>query len=260
MQSNSQRSDPREDIVIGRGPVQELLRAGRPVECLFLQKGLAALARLAAAAKEQGIPCKEADARKLDSLCGGANHQGVAAVLASDAYSGLEDIFARAQAAGEPVFLVVADEIEDPHNLGAIIRTAEAAGAHGLIIPKRRSAGLSYTVSKTSAGASAHLPVVRVANLAASIDALKEQGVWFYAADFGGQDWCTLDYAGPVGVVIGAEGKGVGRLIRQKCDFVATLPMRGKIGSLNASVAAGVLFYEIARQRAGLHARNQMRR
>jgi len=244
---------PREDLVIGRGSVQELLRSGRPVECLYLQKGLTGtIGKLAAMAREQGIPCKDADIRKLDSLCGGANHQGVVAQTAAARYSELEDIFARAGAAGEPVFLVIADEIEDPHNLGAIIRTAEAAGAHGLILPKRRSAGLSFTVSKTSAGASEHLPVVRVANLASAIETLKERGVWVYCADFGGQDWCAMDYAGPVGLVIGNEGRGVGRLVRERCDHVISLPMRGKIGSLNASVAAGIILYEIARQRAGI--------
>jgi len=257
MQQQKQPASQREDLVIGRGAVQELLRSGRPVECLYIQQGLTGtITKITAIARDQGIPCKEVDGRKLDALCDKANHQGVIAQTAASRYSELEDIFQRAKAADEPVFLVIADEIEDPHNLGAVIRTAEAAGAHGIIIPKRRSAGLTYTVSKTSAGASEHLPVVRVSNLATTIDGLKERGVWIYAADFGGDTWCQVDYAGAVGLVIGAEGRGVGRLIRQKCDFTVSLPMRGKIGSLNASVAAGIVLYEIARQRGGLAAKN----
>jgi len=148
--------------------------------------------------------------------------------------------------------VVFCDGIEDPHNLGAILRSAEAAGAHGVVIPKRRSAGLSWVVGKTSAGALNHLPVVRVPNLVAAMEALKKQGVWFYAADMGGQPWCAVDYAGPVGLVVGAEGSGVSRLVREKCDFAVSLPMRGKIASLNASVAAGIVLYEIARQRMKL--------
>ena len=253
MQEFKQQSRQREDLVIGRAAVQELLRSEKPVECIYLQQGLAGtVSKIASLAKEQGIPCKQVDAHKLDSLCDRANHQGIIAQTAAARYSQMEDIFDRAREAGEPVFLVIADEIEDPHNLGAIIRTAEAAGAHGLILPKRRSAGLTFTVTKTSAGASEHLPIVRVPNLASAIDTLKEQGVWIYAADFGGSDWCSVDYSGPVGLVIGSEGKGIGRLIRERSDFIVSLPMRGRIGSLNASVAAGIILYEIARQRAGL--------
>jgi 23S rRNA (guanosine2251-2'-O)-methyltransferase len=241
---------PREDLVIGRNAVIELLRADTPVECVYLQKGLGgSIGKIAAMAREKGILIKEVAGVKLDHMCAHSNHQGVAAVTAGARYSELEDIFARA--GDDPLFLVVADEIEDPHNLGAIIRTAEAAGAHGLILPKRRSAGLTFTVSKTSAGAAAHLPIVRVANLATTIDTLKERGIWFYAADMDGKRWCDTDFSGHVGLVIGSEGKGVGRLIREKCDFAVSLPMRGKVESLNASVAAGIILYEIARQRMG---------
>ena len=247
---NNQQQEMREDIVIGRNAVQELLRSENPTESLYIQRGLGgSVLKIAAIAKEKGIPIKEVDSVKLDYMCAHANHQGVIAVTSGAHYSTMEDIFARAEEAGEPVFLVVADEIEDPHNLGAIIRTAEAAGAHGLIIPKRRSAGLTFAVAKTSAGAVAHLPVVRVTNLAVTIDELKKQGVWFYAADMDGKPWCQTDFSGPVGLVIGSEGKGVGRLIKEKCDFTVSLPMRGKITSLNASVAAGIVLYEIARQR-----------
>lgn len=253
--SKQSPTEQRDDLVIGRNAVMELLKTERPVECLYLQKGLGgSIGRIAGIAREQGILIKEAAGIKLDNLCGHASHQGVVAQLSASQYSELEDIFARAEAAGEAPFLIIADEIEDPHNLGAIIRTAEAAGAHGVILPKRRSAGLSYTVSKTSAGASAHLPVVRVSNLATTIDALKKQGLWVYAADMDGKAWCQVDYSGPVALVVGSEGSGVGRLIKEKCDFVVSLPMRGEMASLNVSVATGIICYEIARQRLGLSA------
>ncbi len=255
MELSKQTRQPqqRDDLVIGRIPVQELLSSQRPVDCLYLQQGLAGSVRkLAAIAKEKGILCKEVDIRKLDSLCDKANHQGVIAQTAAAAYSSLEDIFALAKKRNEPVFLVIANEIEDPHNLGAIIRTAEAAGAHGLVIPKRRSAGLTFTVSKVSAGATEYLPVARVSNLAETISLLKERGVWVYAADMDGQTWCQVDYSGPAALVVGSEGRGVGRLVKERCDMVVSLPMKGEIGSLNASVAAGILLYEIARQRAAI--------
>ena len=240
--------------MIGRNAVTELLRSGREVECVWLKKGLGgSLNKLAAMAREKGVTIKEVDPAKLDSLCDRANHQGAVAEAASARYSELEDAFALAKEKDEPVFLVVADEIEDPHNLGAIIRSAEAAGAHGIIIPKRRSAGLTFTVAKTSAGAVEHLPVIRVTNLAETIKRLKERGVWVYAADTGGTNWCEQDCAGPLALVIGSEGKGVGRLIREHCDFTLSLPMRGKITSLNASVAAGIILYEIARQRMNIN-------
>lgn len=244
----------RDDIVIGRGPVRELFKSGRPVECLFLQQGLERqLAAYAALAREMGAPVKQVAVQKLDSLCAGGNHQGVVAQTAAATYHELEDLFARA--GDDPVFLLIADEIEDPHNLGALIRTAEAAGAHGLVIPKRRSAGLSFTVAKTSAGASEHLPVVRVANLPTLIEQLKARGVWVYGADMRGEPWCGADLTGPVALVVGAEGRGLGRLVRERCDALLSLPMNGEINSLNASVAGGILLYEIARQRMGLRAR-----
>lgn len=253
LQQPQQGKEPREDLIIGRNAVLELLSTDRPVECVHMQRSLGGtLNKIAAIARQRGIVVKDSSAVKLDHLCGHASHQGVVAQVSAAVYSELEDIFARAQAAGEPPFLVIADEIEDPHNLGAIIRTAEAAGAHGIIIPKRRSAGLSYTVSKTSAGAVLHLPVVRVSNLASTIDALKKRGVWLYAADMDGKSWCGVDYSGALALVVGAEGAGVGRLIKEKCDFVVSLPMRGKIASLNVSVATGILCYEIARQRMKL--------
>jgi 23S rRNA (guanosine2251-2'-O)-methyltransferase len=214
MNENTQKHSMREDIVIGRNAVAELLRSGREIERVWLKRGLGgSLNKLAAMAKENGATIKEVDPAKLDSLCDRANHQGVVAEAACVRYSELEDAFALAKEKGEPVFLVIADEIEDPHNLGAIIRSAEAAGAHGIIIPKRRSAGLTFAVAKTSAGAVEHLPVIRVTNLAETIKRLKEHGVWMYAADTDGKPWCGQDFAGPLALVVGSEGKGVGRLV-----------------------------------------------
>ena len=245
---NDKNPSLREDLVIGRNAVLELLRTDTVIEVIFLQKELTGtVTKIAAMAKEKGIVVKDAGVQKLDNMCNRASHQGVVAVTAGADYHSLEDIIERA--GDEPLFVIVADEIEDPHNLGAIIRTAEAAGAHGLIIPKRRSAGLTFAAVKASAGAAAHFPVARVSNIADTIAELKKQGVWFYAADMDGKSWCDTDFGGPVGLVIGSEGKGVGRLVKERCDFTVSLPMRGKINSLNASVAAGIIMYEIARQR-----------
>ena len=177
------------------------------------------------------------------------NHQGVCALVPIKEYSTIDDIFALAESRGEKPFILVADEIEDPHNLGAILRSAEAAGVHGVIIPKRNSVTLNYTVAKTSAGAIEYVPVVKVANLPAVIDELKARGVWIFGADMDGTDYTSLDYSGSIALVIGSEGKGIGRLVREKCDFIASMPMRGKINSLNASVAAGILMFEAAKHR-----------
>jgi len=236
------------DILFGRGPVSELLHSEQPVECLFLQKGYSGgtLGKLVFLAREKGVPIKQVDARKLDELCGKENHQGVAALVGAAHYCDVEDIFARAGDA--PPLIVLADKIEDPRNLGAIIRTAEAVGAHGLIIPKRRSAGLSGIVSKASAGASAYLPVARVPGLPATIDQLKKRGIWVFGADVAGRPYDKTDFSGPAALVLGGEGNGLSRLVREKCDHLVSLPMRGKITSLNVSVAAGILLYEMARQ------------
>ena len=199
--------------------------------------------------KNAGIPIKEVDRKKLDFMCGHANHQGIVAVGAIKAYSTVEDIFKTAEERGEPPFVIVCDEIEDPHNLGAINRTAEAAGAHGVIVPKRRSASLSFTVSKTSAGAVEFMHVARVTNLPQTIDELKEKGLWVYCADMDGETFYNANLKGAIALVIGSEGKGVGRLVKEKCDVVLSMPMKGKINSLNASVAAGILMYEISKQR-----------
>ncbi|MFV0399934.1 MAG: 23S rRNA (guanosine(2251)-2'-O)-methyltransferase RlmB [Oscillospiraceae bacterium] len=250
MSEQKDMATEREDLVAGRNAVLELLKSGRPVECVYLQRGLeGSVSRIAAMARERGIVVKEVAKAKLDYLVPGSPHQGVVAQTSESRYSELEDIFTLAGERGEPPFVILADGIEDPHNLGAIIRTAEAAGAHGIILPKRRSAGLTFVVTKASAGAVEHLPIVRVANLVATMKELKERGIWFYAADLEGTPWHAQDYSGGVGLVVGAEGAGVSRLVRETCDFAVTLPMRGKIQSLNASVAAGIVMYEIAKQR-----------
>ena len=182
-------------------------------------------------------------------MCGGANHQGVAAFVAVHEYSSVDDILAFAEEKGEAPFIVICDEIEDPHNLGAIIRTAECAGVHGIIIPKRRSAALNFTVGKTSAGALEYMRVARVSNLVSTIEDLKQRGVWVYGADMNGESYKKIDFSGATALVIGNEGKGLGKLVREKCDVIVSLPMKGNINSLNASVAAGILMYEISSKR-----------
>ena len=257
MEPKRQDRTPREDVIAGRNAVQEALRAGRNIDCLYVTRGshTGSLVALIAQAKKAEIPVKEADSRKLDFLCGNANHQGVIAIAAVKDYASVDDMFALAEERNEAPFLILADELEDPHNLGAILRTAECAGAHGVIIPKRRAVGLTYAVGKASAGAVEYVPVARVTNMAKTVEQLKERGVWIYTADMDGEDWCTVDYSGPVGLVIGNEGAGVSRLIKERSDFTVSLPMAGKIQSLNASVACGVLCYEIARQRRGIKAK-----
>lgn len=254
MDRNRERQHP--DVVAGRNAVLEAIRSGRTIDKIdMLGEARGSLSKIAAMAREAGIPVRETTVQRLDSLCPGVNHQGVVAFVAAHDYASLDDIFAKAREKGEAPFLLICDELEDPHNLGAIIRSAEACGAHGIVIPKRRSVGLTSTVYKTAAGACEYVPVARVSNLAAAIDEMKKRGVWIYGADMDGTDWCTQDYSGGVGLVIGAEGFGISRLIREKCDFVVSLPMRGEISSLNASVAAGILMYEVARQRLGIKAR-----
>ncbi len=251
-EENNQRGD---DIIAGRNAVNEALRSGRTIDSLYIVRGSAhsgSLSALIAKAKAKDIAIKEADSKKLDFMCGNANHQGVVAVAAVKEYATIDDIFQLAKERNEPPFIIVADELEDPHNLGAVLRVAECAGAHGIIIPKRRAVGLTYAVGKASAGAVEYVPVARVTNITAAIDELKKRGVWIYAADMEGQSWCTVDYSGPAAIVIGSEGTGVGRLVKEKCDFVISLPMKGKINSLNASVACGIICYEIARQRSGI--------
>lgn len=246
-----QKSAKKDDVIVGRNPVSEALRSSRPIDRILISKGnkTGAVVGIIAKAKEKQIPVKEVDSRKLDFLAGGENHQGIVACAAVRDYSSVEDIFALAEERGEKPFIIVLDEVEDPHNLGAVIRTAECTGAHGVIIPKRRSATLSYAVGKASAGAVEYVPVARVTNIPNTIDMLKERGLWVFGADMNGTDYTQCNFEGAVALVIGNEGKGIGRLVREKCDQIVSLPMKGKINSLNASVAAGVLMYAVSSKR-----------
>lgn len=239
------------DLIIGRNSVLEAIQSGRDIDSVMIARGerSGSIGKIVSLCKQNNIVIKDVDSKKLDFLCSHSNHQGVVAMAAAHAYAELEDIFESAQSKGEAPFIIVCDEVEDPHNLGAIIRSAEAAGAHGIIVPKRRSASLTYAVSKTSAGALEYMPVVRVPNIPSTLDELKKRGVWVYAADMDGELWCDTDMRGSVALVIGSEGRGVGRLVREKCDFIVSLPMKGKINSLNASVAAGILMFEVSKQR-----------
>lgn len=242
-----------EDYISGRNAVGEALRSGRAIDKILVAKGerSGSITMLLAQCKDRGIPVKEVDSRRLDSLAG-PHHQGIAAVAACKEYATIDDIFAAAGSKGEPPFIVVCDELEDPHNLGAILRTAEAAGAHGVIIPKRRSAGLTSAVYKASAGAVEYVPVARVSNITDALRELKKRGVWIYGLDMRGGAWCAADLKGAVALVVGSEGRGIGRLVHEQCDFTLSLPMLGHVSSLNASVACGVLLYEVARQRQGI--------
>lgn len=252
MEQNKQNLDnQRNDIIAGRNPVMESIRSGRSIESILVAKGerSGSVVAIIAKAKQKNIPVKDVDSKKLDFLAKGVNHQGIVAQCAVKEYSTLEDIFALAEERGESPFIIVLDKIEDPHNLGAIIRTAECAGAHGVIIPERRSAGLSYTVEKTSAGALEYMPVVRVKNISAVLQKLKDKGIWVYGADMDGEHYKKVNFDGAVALVIGNEGKGISPLVAKDCDVIVSLPMKGKINSLNASVAAGILMYEIADKR-----------
>ena len=239
-------------IIEGRNAVIEALRAGETIDKIYLQKGETdkTLGHIASKARAAGVVVVEADRRKLDAMSRTHAHQGVIALAAVREYVSVESILQAARDKGEPPLLVVCDEISDPHNLGAIIRTAECAGAHGVVIPKRRSAGLTAVVAKTSAGAVSYMPVARVANLPAALKELKKQGVWIYGtAAEGTTPLYGADLRGPAAIVIGSEGSGMGRLVRETCDFLVSIPMKGRISSLNASAAAAILLYEAVRQR-----------
>ncbi len=237
----------------GRNAVLEAFRSGKEVDKLFLLDGCqdGPVRTIAREARKHDTIINYVPKERLDQLSETGAHQGVIAQVAAYEYATVEDILAKAEEKGEPPFLFLLDNIEDPHNLGAIIRTANLAGAHGVIIPKRRAVGLTATVAKTSAGALNYTPVAKVTNMAKTIEELKEKGIWFVCADMGGELMYRMNLTGPIGLVIGNEGEGVSRLVREKCDFVASIPMKGDIDSLNASVAAGVLAYEIVRQRLG---------
>lgn len=240
-----------EDKILGRNPVMEAIRSGRSIDKILVKKGKyeGSIVPIIKKAKDAGIIIQEVDRAKLDAIAEGGSHQGVIAYVSAYEYSTVKDILDRARSKGEAPFVIICDKITDPHNLGAIIRTANCVGAHGVIIPKRGSAGLNSTVAKTSAGAVEYTPVAKVTNIASVIDELKKEGLWITAADMDGEEMYKIDLQGALGIVIGSEGEGIGRLIREKCDFIASIPMEGDINSLNASVAAGVLMYEALRQR-----------
>ena len=235
----------------GRNAVLEAFRSGKPIDKLFVLDGCmdGPVRTILREAKKHDTVVNYVERERLDQLSETKKHQGVIAMAAAYEYATVEEILAKAEEKGEPPFVILLDGIEDPHNLGAIIRTANLAGAHGVIIPKRRAVGLTAIVAKTSAGALNYTPVAKVTNIVRTIEELKEKGIWFVCADMGGETMYDLDLTGPMGLVIGNEGEGVSRLVREACDFTASIPMKGDIDSLNASVAAGVLAYEIVRQR-----------
>ena len=243
-----ERDAEADGLIEGRNAVTEALRAGTPIDKIFIARGETdkTLGHIASTARAAGVVVVEADRRKLDYMSATKAHQGVIALAAVREYASVEDILSAARERGEAPLLVVCDEISDPHNLGAIIRTAECAGAHGVIIPKRRSAGLTSIVGKTSAGAVSYLPVARVPNIPALLKELQQQGVWIFGTAAEG-----TDLKGPAAIVIGSEGDGMGRLVREGCDFLVSIPMKGRISSLNASAAAAILLYEAVRQRLG---------
>ena len=246
------REEPQ--IIEGRNAVLEALRAGKPIDKLFVLDGCqdGIVNTIKREARKQDAIINFVKKERLDQMSVTGHHQGVIAAASAYTYGSVEDILEAAREKGEDPFIFLLDNIEDPHNLGAIIRTANLAGAHGVIIPKRRACGLTAAVARASAGALNYTPVAKVTNLAAAIEELKKEGLWFVCAQMGGESMYRLKLTGPIGLVIGNEGDGVGRLVQEKCDFTASIPMRGNIDSLNASVAAGVLAYEIVRQRLGV--------
>ena len=242
----------REDLILGRNAVIEALKSDRTIECLYVSKGdLEGSIKVALGlAKDKGVVVKEADRRKLDTMCEGLNHQGIVAKITPFKYCEVNDILEAAEKKDEKPFIVILDEIEDPHNLGSIIRTAELCGVHGIIIPKRRNVGVTSTVYKCSAGAIEHMKIAKVTNINATIDMLKEKGIWVYGADIEGKDYSyNTDFSGPCALIIGSEGKGISNLTLKKCDLLVKIPMVGKINSLNASVAGGIMMYEVLKGR-----------
>ena len=241
----------KENIIVGRNPETEALRSGREIDKLMVSSEEGSMKKILALAKERRIPVMKVEKSAIDRIAEGKAHQGVAAYVSAYAYAELDDIFRIAEERGEDPFVIILDNLEDPHNLGAIMRTAECAGAHGIIIPKRRACGLTDVVAKASAGAIEYMPCVKVTNIAQAIEELKERGVWVAACDMGGQEYYKADLKGKLAVVIGSEGSGISRLVKEKCDFVVSMPMVGRITSLNASNAAAVIIYEVRKQRDG---------
>ena len=248
--NNTSNESMREDLIIGRNAVIEALKSDRTIECVYVSKGdLEGSIKVALGlAKDRGVVIKEADRRKLDTMCDGLNHQGIVARVTPFKYCEVNDILEDAKRKEQQPFIL--DEIEDPHNLGSIIRTAELCGVHGIIIPKRRNVGVTSTVYKCSAGAIEHMKIAKVTNINATIDMLKEQGIWIYGADIDGKDYSyNTDFSGPCALIIGSEGKGISSLTLKKCDLLVKIPMIGKINSLNASVAGGIMMYEVLKGR-----------
>lgn len=247
-----QNTKENKNIIIGRNAVIEALKSGREIDRILVAKGTeGSVKKIVGMAKELKIPVRYGDKSSLDNISSGGTHQGVAAYVAAHAYCEISDILNLARERDEDPFVIILDNLEDPHNLGAIMRSAECAGAHGVIIGKRRSVGLTETVAKASAGAIEYMPCAKVTNIGQAIDKLKEEGLWIAACDMGDSLYCDANLKGPIGIVIGSEGAGIGRLVKEKCDFTVSIPMVGKINSLNASNAAAVLMYEVRRQRDG---------
>ena len=248
---NQEPIEVNECVISGRNAVRELLSGGRDVDKIYVSTGdrEGSIKLLVAQAIEKKIPVVEVDKSKLDSLCGGARHQGIVAMAAEHNYSTIDEILDYAASRSEAPFIVILDGVEDPHNLGAIIRSAECCGAHGVIIPKRRSVGLTPTVVKSSAGATEYMRVAKVTNLSSAIDELKEKGLWIYAADMGGEEYYNQDLTGSVAVVLGSEGAGISRLVKEKCDFTISIKLHGRVNSMNVSCAAAVIFAEVAKQK-----------
>lgn len=239
------------DLIAGRNAVSEALRSQRSINKILLQEGAhgGSLGEIIALAKQKGVPVETVKAEKLDKLAKGLRHQGVAALAAPIAFRTLDDVFARAAEKNEEPFILLLDELQDPQNVGALIRSADAAGVHGVLMPRRRSCPLNAVVAKISAGAVEYVPVVQIGNIAQTIEELKQSGCWVVGADMDGVDFYAANMSGPIVLVIGAEGRGLGRLVKQKCDDVVSIPMNGGVNSLNASAAGAVLMYEVVRQR-----------
>lgn len=246
---DSRKETHKQNIIVGRNPVLEALKSGRDIDKILFTSADGSVRQIIAMAKEKGVPLIKTERQAIDRLCAGMANQGVAAYVSAYTYADISDAIEKAEKAGEEPFIIILDGLEDPHNLGAIMRTAECAGAHGIIIPKHNSCGLTETVAKTSAGAIEYMPCIKVTNLVRIIEELKKMGFWIAACDMGGQEYYKADLKGKLAIVIGSEGFGISRLVKEACDFTVSMPMKGEITSLNASNAAAVLMYEVRRQR-----------
>ena len=245
--------EPDGTVIVGRNPIMELIKSGKDVEKMYIQRGEreGSITKIFAEAKKRGIVITEVDKKRLDELALGNAHQGVAAIVSAVEYKTVEELVNIAREKGEAPLIVVCDGVEDPHNLGAIIRSADGAGAHGVVVSRRHCPVIGQTVFKSSAGAAAHVPIAKVSNIATAVDELKEMGVWIFAAEADGVHYKKADFKGACALVLGSEGEGVSRLVREKCDFVVSIPMRGAVNSLNVSAAAAILLFEAAEQHAG---------